>query len=352
MVRSSLKLMSAALFLASSASAFAGDVNLNGAGSSFVAPLVKRWVAEYEKINPTVKIDYASIGSGGGLKGIDEKTIDFAGSDAPMNRKALKAIGGAGKMVEFPSCAGGVVPAYNLPGIDKEIKFTGEILADIYAGKITNWNDSRIAKVNEGVTFPNLAITPAWRSDGSGTTFIFTNYLSTQSESFKETVGAGTAVKWPLGQGGKGNEGVTQVIQQTKGAIGYIEQGYADANKIPFGAVQNKAGKFVKSSTKTVSLAGASAKLEGNLLADSIWNKAGEEAYPISSFTYIIIYKDMANIHDQAKAQAMVDFLSWAIHDGQKYAEELDYAPLAPEVVAKCDAALKMTTFHGDALKH
>ena len=350
MVRSSLKLMSAALLLASSASAYATDIN--GAGSSFVAPLVKRWVAEYEKINPTVKIDYASIGSGGGIKGIDEKTIDFAGSDAPMGRKELKSVGGEGKIVEIPAAAGGVVPAYNLPGVEKEINFTGEILADIYAGKITKWNDARIAKINEGVALPDLAITPAWRSDGSGTTYIFTNYLSTQSESFKESIGAGKQVKWPVGQGGKGNEGVTQVVQGTKGAIGYIEQGYADSNKITFGAVQNKSGKFVKSSTKAVSAAGAAAKLEGNLLAANIWNQAGEEAYPISSFTYVIVYKDMVNIHDQAKAQELVNFLSWAIHDGQKYAEELDYAPLAPEVAAKCDAALKMVTYHGDALKH
>lgn len=355
MVRSSINFLSASALLALvAAPAFAGEVSLNGAGATFPQELYKRWVVEYQKAHADVKIDYQGIGSGGGIKGIDEKTIDFAGSDAPMNRKELKSIGGEGKMIEIPSCAGGVVPAYNLPGVTQDLNFTGAILADIFSGKITKWNDARIAKINEGVALPDLAITPAWRSDGSGTNYVFTNYLATQSEDFKDNIGIGKQVKWPVGQGGKGNPGVAQIVQQTKGAIGYIEQGFADSNKIAYGAVQNKAGKFVKCSLKSVAAAGGAAaeKLEGNLLAANLWNQPGDEAYPIASFTYLIVYKDLVNIQDQEKAQALVDFLSWATHDGQKFATELNFAPLAPEVVTKTDAALKMVNFHGAALKH
>ncbi len=274
------------------------DVRLQGAGATFPAPFYKRLVAEYQKLNPDVAIDYQSIGSGGGIKAFSEKTVDFGASDAPLNRKEMTGVGGKAAIIEIPSCAGGVVPTYNLPGVKTDLKFTGTLLADIYLGKVTKWNDPAIAKLNPGVDLPDMTITPAWRTDGSGTTFVWTNYLCTQSEDFKGTVGLGKAVRWPVGQGGKGNEGVTAVVQQTVGGLGYVEQSYADHNHIPYGAVQNKNGKFVKASPASVSAAGggAAAQLKGNILAANIWNQPGDDAYPIASFTYLLVYKDMHNL--------------------------------------------------------
>lgn len=348
---------SALALLLASAPAFAADVNLSGAGATFPQELYKRWVGEYQKLNPTVKIDYKAIGSGGGVKGFTDKTIDFAGSDAPLSKKELSKIKSLNanfknNVIQIPSCAGGVVPAYNLPGVEGEVRFTGGIIAEIYMGKITRWNDAKLTAINPGIKLPDLAITPAYRTDGSGTTYVFTNYLCTQSDAFKAAIGSGKQVEFKVGQGGKGNDGVTQVVQQTKGAIGYIEQGFADANKIPYGAIKNKAGKFVKASPKSVMAAGAgaAAQLEGSVLAADMWNQDGEGTYPIASFTYLIVYKDLENIHDEAQAKALVKFLDWATHDGQKYAEELDFAPLAPEVLAKTEAALKEINFHGDAI--
>jgi phosphate transport system substrate-binding protein len=325
------------------------DTRLQGAGATFPAPLYQRWIAEYQQVKPDVKIDYQAIGSGGGIKGITDKTIDFAGSDAPMNKTEQAAAGGAENIIEIPSCAGGVVPAYNLPGIDKDINFTGEVIANIYMGKITNWNDPEIAKSNPDIKFPDLAITPAWRTDGSGTTFVFTNYLATQSKEFPTAVGVSKQVKWPIGAGGKGNAGVAQVVQQTPGAIGYLEQNYADKNKIQYGTVQNKAGKFVKASPVSVSAAGDAAveTMKGNLLAAKIWNQSGDNAYPISSFTYLIVYKDLNNIKSKEQAEALVQFLTWAIHDGQKFNTDLDYAPLSDGVQKKADEALKTISFGG-----
>lgn len=325
------------------------DTRLQGAGATFPAPLYERWVAEYQKVKPDVKIDYQAIGSGGGIKGITDKTIDFAGSDAPMSKKELAAAGGADNIVEVPSCAGGIVPAYNLPGVDKDLNFTGEVLADIYMGKINNWNDPEIAKLNPDVKLPDLAITPAWRTDGSGTNYVFTNYLSTQSKEFVSSVGIGKQVKWPIGSGGKGNAGVAQVVQQTPGGLGYLEQNYADKNKIQYGAVQNKAGKFIKASPASVSAAGESAveSMKGDLLAVNLWNQSGDDAYPIASFTYLIVYKDLRNLKDKDQATALVDYLTWAAHDAQKFNTDLDYAPLSDGVQKKVDAAIKDISFAG-----
>jgi len=322
---------------------------LQGAGATFPAPLYERWIAEYEKVKPDIQIDYQPIGSGGGIKGITDKTIDFAGSDAPMNKTELAAAGGADGIIEIPSCAGGVVPAYNLPGIDKDVNFTGEVIAEIYMGKINNWNDPEIAKSNPDIKFPTLAITPAWRTDGSGTTFVFTNYLATQSKEFPIAIGVSKQVKWPIGSGGKGNPGVAQVVQQTPGAIGYLEQNFADKNKIQYGAVQNKAGKFVKASPASVSAAGEGAVevMKGDRLAVKIWNQGGDETYPISSFTYLIVYKDLHNLKDKEQATALVDFLNWAVHDGQKFNTDLDYAPLSDGVQKKVEAAMKDISFGG-----
>jgi len=338
--------------VALSAAVASADVRLQGAGATFPNPLYQRWVAEYQKAHPDVKIDYQSIGSGGGVKNISEKTVDFAGSDAPLNKKEIEAMGGPDKIVQVPSCAGGVVPAYNLPGVKQELKFTGAIIADIYMGRINKWNDPRLAQLNAGVTLPSLPITPAYRTDGSGTTFVFTNYLATQSKPFVATIGTGKQVKWPLGQGGKGNEGVAQVIEQTPGAIGYIEQNYADKNHIAYGLVQNKSGKFVKASPKTVSNAGsgAASALKGTVLAADIWNQSGPEAYPIASFTYLIVYRDLGNIKSKEQAQALTDYLWWATHDGQQFAEDLDYAPLAKAVQEKVDGALKELNYQGEPI--
>ena len=328
------------------------DVRLSGAGATFPKPLYERWVGEYAKMHPDVKIDYQGIGSGGGIKAITDKTVDFAGSDAPLNQAEIKNLGGAEEVVEVPSVSGGLVPAYHVPGVSGDLRFSGPVLAEIYLGSISRWNDPKIAALNPGVALPNLVITPVWRTDGSGTTFVFTNYLATQSTAFRNSLGTGKEVKWPLGQGGKGNDGISQVVQQTNGAIGYLEQNYADKQGIQYGSVQNKAGKFVKATPQAVSLAGegAVAKMTGQVVRANIWDQAGEEAYPISSFTYLIVYKDLKNVKSREQAPALVDFLWWATHDGEKLASELDYAPLSEGVQHKVEAALKVITYNGQAL--
>ena len=353
MITSTLARSVLAIISLSASIARAAHVRLGGAGATFPNPLYQQWVTEYQKAHPEVKIDYQSIGSGGGIKAITEKTVAFAGSDAPMNKKEIAAAGGADNLVEIPSCAGAVVPAFNLPGITQDIKLTGEIIADIYAGTITKWNDKRIAELNSGVSLPELAITPVYRTDGSGTTFVFTSYLATQSESFKSSIGTGKQVKWPVGQGGKGNEGVSGAVSTTPGALGYIELNYATANKIAFAAVKNANGKFIKATAKAISAAGEGAlpKLSGNLLAADIWNQPGDESYPISGFTYIIIYKDLANLKSIEEAKALTGFLDWATGEkGQALAEKLDYAPLSAGVQAKVKAALRTTTFKGQTI--
>jgi phosphate transport system substrate-binding protein len=355
LVSAAKRLTTAGAVLATAAVASAtADVRLQGAGATFPNPLYQKWVSEYQKAHPDTKIDYQSIGSGGGIKAITEKTVQFAGSDAPMSKKEFEAVGGPDGMIEIPTVAGAVVPAYNVPGINQPLNFEGALLADIFMGKVTSWNDARIAAANPGVKLPNLAITPAWRTDGSGTTFVFTNYLATQSEEYKQGVGTGKQVKWPAGQGGKGNEGVAAVVQQTPGAIGYIEVNYANQNKIAYGAVKNKNGKFVKATAETVSAAGqgAAGGLKGGILAADIWNQPGDNAYPIAAFTYIITYKDLGTIPNmtEPQARALADFLWWATHEGQKFAGEMDYAPLAQPVQQKVETALKSLTFKGNPI--
>ena len=338
--------------LALGSSVAMADMRLQGSGATFPQPLYDRWVGEFQKAHPDVKIDYQGIGSGGGIKNITQKTVDFAGSDAPLSKSEIQSLGGEANVVEIPSCSGGVVPAYNIPGIKHSLNFSGPVLAEIYLGVINKWNDPKIAKLNPGVQLPALAITPAYRTDGSGTNFVFTNYLATQSPTFQRTVGVGKEVKWPLGQGGKGNAGVAQVIQQTNGAIGYLEQNYADKNNITCGAVQNKNGKFVKASPETVSMAGEGAvgEMKGHVVHANIWNQPGDQAYPISSFTYLIVYKDLNNVKSQEQAKALAEFLWWATHGGEKLAADLDYAPLSPAVQKKVEEALKVITYKGQAL--
>ncbi|HYO07341.1 MAG TPA: phosphate ABC transporter substrate-binding protein PstS [Tepidisphaeraceae bacterium] len=346
-------LATAATILLSTAGAARADVRLQGAGATFPAPIYQRWVTEYQTQHPEVKIDYQSIGSGGGIKGITEKTVDFGASDAPMNKKEVAAVGGEDKILQIPTVAGAVVVAYNLPEFQGELKLDGTTVADIFLGKITKWNDAKIAALNEGAKLPDMPITSAHRTDGSGTTYVFTSYLATQSDEFKEKVGGAKQVEWPGGQGGKGNEGVTQVVQQTKGSIGYIELAYAVQNKIPFATMKNKDGKFVKASPESVSAAGEGALEQMSKgLAVNIWNQPGEKAYPISAFTYIIVYKDLGYLKDAAKAKAMVGFLNWATtqQGGQQLAASLDYAPLSEGVQKKVAEAIATLAWDGKPL--
>lgn len=340
------------LALALSSSLAQADIHLQGAGATFPAPLYFRLVAEYQKLHPDVKIDYQSIGSGGGVKAITDGTVDFAASDAPLGKKELEACG-TENIVQIPSCAGADVPAYNVPGLKAELKFTGELLADIFMGKVTKWNDPRLLALNPDAGLPDLAITPAWRTDGSGTTYIWTNYLATQSQAFKETIGTGKSVKWPVGQGGKGNEGVSAVLQTTKGALGYVEENYADENKITYGSIRNKAGKFVKATPESVAKAVASAasQLKGSVLAANTLDAEGEESYPVASLTYLIVYKDLKSVKTREQAQEVANFLWWVTHDGQKFAPKLNYAPLAPEVVKKVEEALSGLSFKGQSVR-
>lgn len=331
------------------AGAFGGDIRLSGAGATFPAPLYTRWVADYEKEHPGIRIDYRSIGSGGGVKSIADKTVAFGATDAPLTEKEIAAMGGTDSVVQFPTALGAVVPAYNLPGVTKPLQFTGAVLVDIYLGRINSWDDPQLQKLNPDVKLPKTPITPAFRTDGSGTTHVFTSYLATQSPEFKAEIGAGKQVKWPLGQGGKGNEGVAAIIQQTAGAIGYIEHNYALANKIAFGAMQNQAGKFVLASPESVSAAGdaTSGQLKGSVLRADAWNAPGDSAYPISAFTYIVMYKQLENIKTEAEAAALVGYQRWTLGPGQKSAAEMHYAPLGEKVRAAALAAIGSVTHQG-----
>lgn len=333
----------------------AKEVRVTGAGATFPEPLYKKWVVEYGRAHAGVIVDYNGIGSGGGVRALMDKTVGFAGTDAPLSKKEIAALGGEGKLVQVPSCAGGVVPAYNVPGVEKELRFTGEVLAGMFMGTIAKWNDRAIAAINPGVTLPDLAVTPAWRTDGSGTTFVWTKYLGTQSTEFKHTIGAGKQVQWPLGQGGKGNAGVAAVVQQTAGAIGYIESNFAAANKIPFGSVMNRAGAYVRASPEAVSAAGAGAIGafgKGTVLAADVWDSSGQSAYPIASFTYLIVYKDLSSAETIEEAGAVAGFLKWAVSErgGQSFAAEMGYAPLPAAVRERAAAALATITFNGRPL--
>jgi phosphate transport system substrate-binding protein len=335
---------------------FAADepsVLLTAAGATFPQPLYQNIIARFMALHPQVKINYGGGGSALGIKGIIDRTLAFAGSDAPMSRQELARAGGVEKIIQIPSCAGGVVPAYNLPGVTTDLNFTGAILADIYLGKISNWNDPQIAAINPGVALPDLTITPAWRSDGSGTTFVLTSYLSTQSDDFRFTIGIGKSVHWPIGPGGGGNPGVAAILSQTAGAIGYIEQNYADRNAIPYGLVRNKSGRFVKASPESVAAAAATAAahLHGQSLTATIWNQNAPEAYPISSFTYLIAFKDLGILQNRQQAQMVVEFFHFVTHDGQDAATSLCYAPLPMDVRQKVDDAIRQFNYHGEPIQ-
>jgi len=323
----------------------AAQVKITGAGSSFSNILYTDWMQTYNKAHADVQLNYQSIGSGAGIRQFSDGIIDFGASDAPMSDSAIAAI--QGNVLHIPTEMGGVLPTYNLSDVTQALKFTPEILAGIYLGQITRWNDPRIVSVNQGVQLPATDIVVVHRSDGSGTSFIWTDYLSNVSAEWKEKVGKGTAVNWPVGLGGKGNEGVAATVKQTPGAIGYVELGYALINHLPVGAVRNKAGRFITPSAASVTAAAAGAMKMMGPNTDfrvSIINAEGAEAYPISSFTWMLVHK---TYDDPAKAQALVQYTWWTLTEGQERCEPLGYAGLPKELRPWIQARLKSVTANG-----
>jgi phosphate transport system substrate-binding protein len=313
-----------------------GQTTLNGAGATFPYPMYSKWFSEYHKAHPEVEINYQPIGSGGGIRQVLAGTVDFGGSDATMSDEQLSQA--KTKILHIPTVLGAVVPAYNIPGVSGEVKFTSQALAGIFLGKITSWNDPAIAEANPGVNLPNQPIVVIHRSDGSGTSFIFTDYLSKISPDWQSGPSKGASIKWPVGLGGKGNEGVAGMIRQMQGAIGYIELIYAVQNKIPYGIVKNAAGDFVKASLESVTAAAASAPKMPADFRVSITNAPGKDAYPISSFTWLLI---PVQSKDAAKGKIIADFLNWMVNDGQKMTADLTYAPLPDNVATKVKDAIK-----------
>ena len=317
-----------------------GTLSINGAGATFPYPMYSKWFDEYHKKNLNLQINYQSIGSGGGIKQVTEGTVDFGATDGPMNDEQLKTYQdkhGSG-ILHFPTVLGAVVPTYNIPGVTATLNFTPEALAGIYLGKVTKWNDPLIADANKGVNLPANDILVVHRAESSGTTYVWTDYLSKVSEEWKTKVGKATAVKWPVGLGGQGNEGVTGTVKNTPNSIGYVELIYAESNKIPYGNVKNAAGLFVKASLAGVTAAAAGAAKEmPDDFRVSITNAPGKDAYPISSFTWLLI---PSKFTDASKRDALKGFVTWMLADGQNYAESLSYAKLPKEVVAKEKKAL------------
>jgi phosphate transport system substrate-binding protein len=308
---------------------------LQGAGATFPAPLYQRWIAEYTKADPDLQINYQGVGSGAGIKQFTQKLVTFGASDAAMKDEEIAAVKQG--VVLIPATAGSIVLAYNLPGVEN-LKLSREAYAGIFVGKITKWSDPAIAKANEGVKLPDTAITVCERSDGSGTTFVFTKHLSAISPEFKDKVGEGTSVTWTMGVAGKGNDGVTALIKQNKGAIGYVEYGYAKNNKLSFAALQNKAGEFVTATTASGAATLATTQFPANLLRAWPSDPDGRDCYPISTFTWLLLYQR----YDNAQlAAAVKKFVSWGLADGQKFSEELGYIPLPKEIVDKDLEALK-----------
>jgi len=314
-----------------------GQTTVNGAGATFPNPMYQKWFSEYHKAHPDIQFNYQSIGSGGGIRQVLAQTVDFGASDGPMTDEQLSQA--KTKILHIPTVLGAVVPAYNVPGVSGELKFTPEALSGIFLGKITTWNDPAIAKANPGVNLPSQSIIVVHRSDGSGTTYIFTDYLSKVSSEWQNGSGKGTSVKWPVGLGGKGNEGVAGMIRQMQGGIGYIELIYAVQNKIDYGSVKNAAGVFVKASLDSVTAAAASAKSMPADFRVSITNAPGKDAYPISSFTWLLIPEKSK---EAAKGKILADFLTWMVDDGQKMTADLTYAPLPGNVAEKVKGAIKL----------
>jgi phosphate transport system substrate-binding protein len=316
------------------AGAAAQTVQINGAGATFPYPIYSKWFSEYNKLHPNVQINYQSIGSGGGIRQLANQTVFFGATDGPMTNEQLLAA--PGKILHFPTVLGAVVPVYNIPNVNAELKFSGQVLADVFLGKITKWNDPALVKLNRGVNLPGTDITVVHRADGSGTSYIWVDYLAKISPEWKSKVGVATQVNWPTGIGGKGNEGVAGQVTQSPGSIGYVELIYALQNKISYGSVQNMAGEFVRASVNSVTAvaAAAAAKMPADFRV-SITNAEGKGVYPISSFTWLLLYE---NPKDKVHARTMIDFVKWALTDGQKYCADLGYSPL-PEAVVKLEMA-------------
>jgi phosphate transport system substrate-binding protein len=314
--------------------------NINGAGATFPYPIYSKWFSEYSQLHPNVKINYQSIGSGGGIRQVSEGTVDFGATDGPMSNDQIAA--SKVKTMHIPTVLGAVVPVYNIPGASKDLNFSSDVIADIYLGKVTKWNDPRIVKDNPGVSLPDKAILPVYRSDGSGTTYIFTDFLSKVSSDWASKVGKNTSVKWPTGIGQKGNEGVAGMVRQSPYSFGYVELIYAAQNKMDYGAVRNASGKFLKASTSGVTAAAAAAAK--TMPADyrvSITNAPGADSYPISSFTWLLI---PTHSTDASKTKAMADFLGWMLDHGEAEAAPLTYAPLpkpVQDMVRKSIAQIK-----------
>jgi phosphate transport system substrate-binding protein len=325
------------LLVAVSAAGYSASAQtkLNGAGATFPAPLYQRWIAEFGKANPGVQINYQAVGSGTGITNFTQGIVNFAGSDAAItDEQAAKVKQG---VVLVPATAGSIVLAYNLPGVES-LKLSREAYAGIFLGKITKWNDPTIAKSNEGVKLPDTAVTVCERSDGSGTTFVFTKHLSAVSPEFKSEVGEGTTVTWPTGVAGKGNDGVTALIKQTPGAIGYVEYGYAKNNKLAFAQLQNKSGAYVSATAESGAATLNSTQFPSESLRAWPSDPEAKEAYPISTFTWLLLYK---KYDSKEVSETLKKFVTYGLSDGQKFADELGYIPLPKEVVAKSEAALK-----------
>ncbi len=317
---------------------------VNGAGATFPYPLYSKWFDEYAKVEPGLRFNYQSIGSGGGIRQVTERTVDFGATDGPMTDDQLRK---AGEVLHVPTVLGAVVATYHVPGNPK-LRFTPDVLADIFLGKITKWNDDRIRAVNPDAKLPSQPIVVVHRSDGSGTTYIWVDYLSKVSPEWERKVGRGTSVKWPVGLGGKGNEGVAGQVKNTPGALGYAELAYAVTNKLPVAHIRNQAGKFIEPTIEstTAAAAGAARSMPADFRV-SLTNPPGDKAYPIASFTWLLVYRDQP---DAVKGRALVKFLWWAIHDGQRYASDLFYAPLPAEVVKQIEEKLKLITSQGKPL--
>jgi len=316
--------------------ASAETIQLNGAGATFPAPIYTKWFSEYQKLHPNVQINYQAIGSGGGIKQLSERTVDFGATDGPMTAEQLQAAPG---ILHFPTVLGAVVPIYSIPGVSAELKFTGPLLADIFLGRVTKWNDPAIKAVNPGIELPATDIAVVHRAEGSGTTYIWADYLAKVSPDWKKTVGVAAALKWPVGVGGKGNDGVAGQVKQQPGSIGYVELIYALQNKIDFGSVQNSAGKFVRATADGVtSSAAAAISAMPKDFRVSITNAPGENTYPISSFTWLLVYQ---NQKDKEKGKILTEFMRWMLTDGQKYCQDLAYAPLPKGIMELEMAALE-----------
>ncbi len=322
------------LFIVALTVGVVAQTQLNGAGATFPYPMYSKWFNEYHNLHSEIQINYQSIGSGGGIRQVTAGTVDFGASDGPMSDEQIAA--SKIKLMHVPTVLGADVPAYNIPGVTQEVKFTPDILAGIFMGKISNWTDGAIAKANPDIKFPNQNITVVHRSDGSGTTYIWTDYLSKISQDWQGTTGKGTSVKWPVGVGGKGNEGVAGMIRQLPGSVGYIELIYAVQNKIPYGSVKNSSGNFVKATLESTTAAAAGIKMPADFRV-SITNSPAKNAYPISSFTWLLV---PTNPTDANKGKILKDFLFWMLGPGQSMTPALSYAPLPKEVIEMEKAAI------------